>query len=55
MIEKIKNWCKEERLGRTEEETSQDMFPTNGDILLWWGMMIPIIIAICISIVFIRG
>lgn len=32
-MRKFKEWCKQERVNRPEKDTSQDMFPTNGDAL----------------------
>ena len=53
MLENFKEWLSKERLGRTEAETSQDMFPTNGDIVLWWAIFLPILVAIFVSIAFV--
>ena len=55
MIEKLKEWMSSERLGRCEEGTSQDMFPTNGDMLLWWAIMIPIVIAVAFAVALLGG
>ena len=55
MIENIKAWLSEERLGRSEAGTSQDMLQTNGDIVLWWVIFIPILIAIFCSVYFFGG
>lgn len=51
-MNKFWNWFNAERLDRVEAETSQDMFQTNGSILLYWSMMIPVIIAIVLSIIY---
>ena len=51
-MDKFWNWFNAERVGRVESETSQDMFQTNGSILLYWSMMIPILVAIVISIIY---
>lgn len=33
MISRLKDWLKRERKNRIEEGTSQDMCPTNGDVI----------------------
>lgn len=49
-MERFKRWWLAERKGRFEEGTSQDMFPTNGDVVIWcvlWGglwMLIAIVV-----------
>ena len=39
MLRRLKNWCAQERVGRVEEGTSQDMCPTNGDALILFCVM----------------
>lgn len=51
-MDKFWNWFNAERVGRVEAETSQDMFQTNGSILLYWSMMIPVMVAIVLSIIY---
>ena len=51
---KFKEWCRAERIGRAEEGTSQDMLPTNGDVLraslIWGGLWILIGGAVILNI-----
>lgn len=40
-LKKIKYWLNQERVGRPEAGTSQDMAPTNGDLLfmyIWYSI-----------------
>lgn len=40
MIRTFKNWLAQERAGRVEKDTSQDMCPTNGDALTLFCIML---------------
>ena len=40
MLRAFKNWCAQERVGRVEKDTSQDMCPTNGDALTLFCAML---------------
>lgn len=39
MLNRFKEWCAKERVGRFEEGTSQDMCPTNGELLFFKFIM----------------
>lgn len=52
MFNKFKKWCETERVGRVEEGTSQDVFPTNGDELIINCILIVVGLAIVGLILF---
>lgn len=52
MTNKLKLWWNKERINRTEKDTSQDMFSTNGLLATYWIIMLSIIGLIIITAIY---